>query len=90
MRCCSICRCDLTSSPLLRMSHCLPIAMRHTSPCTSTLRMTRWQASLQTTLSLCSRMQECRADVSQQALRVASVIPKSNQVSDFWRVTCDV
>jgi hypothetical protein len=62
--------------------------MRHTSPCTFTL--TRWQASLQTTLSLCSRMQECRAEVAQQALRVASVIPKSNQVSDAWRVACDV
>jgi hypothetical protein len=67
-----------------------PTTMRRTSTCTFTLRMTRWQASLETTLSLCSRMQDCRADVAQQALRVASVIPKSNQVSDLLRVTCDV
>jgi ABC-type iron transport system FetAB permease component len=46
------------------------------------MRVTRLQASLQTTLSLCSKMQDCRAEVAQQALRVASVIPKSNQVSD--------
>jgi hypothetical protein len=54
------------------------------------MRVMRWQASLQTTLSLCSRMQDCQAEVAQQALRVASAIPKSNQVSGVWRVTCDV
>ena len=50
-------------------------------------RVTRHQSSLETTLSLCRRMHDSRPATTQQALRVASFIPKSNQVTWLAR-TC--